>query len=119
MMNNEILKRLDFIEFRQQLLFDNDAFSRLLFEHEVTKEQLNSILDLFDSLRDQVDNGQKISSVSYETSIYRLVPHKEHNYHFAEDIAQTLHEAGRYEEVFEALYGHASKFQTYLQNRSR
>ncbi|MBT2637015.1 DUF1878 domain-containing protein [Bacillus sp. ISL-39] len=116
-MDQELLERLDFIEFRQQLLFDNDDFSRLLFEHEVTRQQYGRILDFFDNLREQLDNGEEISSVNYESTIYRIVIHREHNYHFAEDIAQTLHEAGRYEEVFEALYGHAPKFQTYLQKR--
>jgi len=114
-LNNEILERLDLIEFRQQLLFDNDPFSRLLFEHEVTREQYHNILSLFDSLRERLNNNERISSVNYESEIYRIVPHREYNYHFAEDVAKTLHEQGRYEEVFEALYGHVPKFQTYLQ----
>ena len=30
---NKIMERLDFIEFRQQLLFDNDDVSRSIFEY--------------------------------------------------------------------------------------
>lgn len=34
---NEILERLNNIEFRQELLFENDEVSRILFEHEITQ----------------------------------------------------------------------------------
>jgi len=33
------MERLDFIEFRQQLLFDNDDVSRSIFEYGLTREQ--------------------------------------------------------------------------------
>ena len=36
---NKIMERLDFIEFRQQLLFDNDDVSRSIFEYGLTREQ--------------------------------------------------------------------------------
>ncbi|MBT2606656.1 DUF1878 domain-containing protein [Bacillus sp. ISL-53] len=117
-MNPELLERLDFIEFRQQLLFDNDELSRLLFEHEVTREQYGNILNLFDSLREQADNNETLSSSGYESSIYRIVPQQDHNYHFAESVAQTLHTAGRYEEVFEGLYKDSPKFQSYFERHN-
>lgn len=116
-MKPELLERLDLIEFRQQLLFDNTSFSRLLFEMNVTREQHGQILDLFDSLRNKVDNAETISSVSYESNIYEIVPQCQRSYHFAESVAKTLHEEGRYEEVFEGLYGEVQKFQNYLNNR--
>lgn len=50
-MDKELLERLDFIEFRQELLFENTDWSRLLFESKVTKEQQDNIFDLFDALR--------------------------------------------------------------------
>jgi len=113
-MEQELLKRLDFIEFRQELLFEDTSLSRLLFECNVTREQYKEIMDLFDSLRAKVYNKEKISSASYESKIYEIVPQHAGDYHFAESIAQTLHENGRWEEVFEALYSHALKFQSYL-----
>lgn len=115
-MNPELEQRLDFIEFRQQLLFDNDDYSRLLFEFNVTREQRDAIYDLFDRIREQLDNGETVHHGGYEQSIYEIVPHHEHNYHFAESIAQTLHGQDRYTEAFEALYGHMPKFQQYLLN---
>ncbi|WP_252406915.1 DUF1878 domain-containing protein [Bacillus subtilis] len=116
-MNQELLDRLDLIEFRQELLFDDTSFSRLLFEMKVTRKQHRQILDLFDSLRDKVDNAERISSSAYESKIYEIVPQCQHSYHFAESVAQTLHEEGRWEEVFEGLYGDVQKFQHYLNNK--
>ena len=43
---NKIMERLDFIEFRQQLLFDNDDVSRSIFEYGLTREQYKKIMDL-------------------------------------------------------------------------
>ena len=40
---NKIMERLDFIEFRQQLLFDNDDVSRSIFEYGLTREQYKRI----------------------------------------------------------------------------
>ena len=114
MENHELLERLDLIEFKQQLLFDDTSFDRFLFETNVTREQYKNILDLFDSLIHSLDGGETLISASYEASIYEIVPQCERDYHFAEFIAQTLHENGRYEEVFVALYGKVQKFQSYL-----
>jgi len=111
---NELKEKLDLIEFRQELLFNNSSFDRLLFEHNVTRQQYRTIMDLMDELRAQVDNGEKINHGSYENRIYRIVPESDGNYHFAENIAQSLHEGDRWTEVFEGLYGDMPKFQSYM-----
>ena len=118
-MERELQERLDFIEFRQELLFSNDSFSRLLFEHEVTREQHRNLMDLFQSLRERIDNGEKVSGPHYESRISEVVPQHRHNYHLAESIAKTLHEAGRFQEVFESAYGNSPKFQNYLQEHNQ
>lgn len=110
-------ERLDFIEFRQQLLFDNDAVSRMLFEYNVTRQQYRAIMDVFDEYRNKIEAGEDVSHGIYEQQIYNVVPQHDMNYHFAEAIAQTFHEADRWTEVFEALYGDMAKFQGYLNNR--
>jgi len=112
-----IEERLDFIEFRQQLLFENNDVSRLLFEYNVTKQQYNAVMDIFDEYRNKIEAGESVSHGAYEQKIYEVVPQHNGNYHFAEFLAQTLHEDGRWTEVFEALYGDMPKFQSYLNNR--
>ena len=36
---DELDKRLDYIEFRQELLFENTDLTRLLFEYEIDRKQ--------------------------------------------------------------------------------
>ncbi|WP_253701316.1 DUF1878 domain-containing protein [Bacillus sp. FJAT-29814] len=110
-------ERLDFIEFRQQLLFDNDAVSRMLFEYNVTRQQYRAIIDIFNEYRNKIEVGEDVNHNLYEQRIYEVVPQHDGNYHFAEAVAQTFHEDDRWTEVFEALYGDMQKFQSYMQNR--
>lgn len=112
-------ERLDFLEFRQELLFDNTEFSRILFEKKVTREQLNAIRSVFQSYRDAIESGEEVASIAYEQRIYEVVPHCFGDYHFAEGLAQEYHRQGQWEEVFLALYGDETKFQGYLNNRVR
>lgn len=114
----EIREHLEFLEFRQQLHFENTEFSRFLFETKVTKEQLDRIFDLMDSLSKEIREEKLITHSAYEQQIYEIVPAKRGNYHFAESISQILHEARRWPEVFEHVYGSMEKFKSYL-NKER
>lgn len=105
-----IEERLDFIEFRQQLLFDNDDLSRLLFEYQITQSEYSAIMDLMDQLRSKLDKGEQIFSGSYEQQIYEIVPSANGDYHFCEFAAKAFYDDGRWEEVFPALYGHSPKY---------
>ena len=116
MNEHELEERLDFIEFRQELLFTNSPFDRLMFHYRVTRGQYKALIDLFVEYRGVVDNGGSLDSSRYETKIGEIIPHHKHDYHFAEDIAKTLHEERKFQEVFEELYGDSSKFQSYLES---
>lgn len=107
-------ERLDFLEYRQELLFENSHYSRLLFEHKVTREQNLAISDVFNEYQTKIDNGESVSSGVFEQRIYEAVPQHNGNYHFAEFLAQISHEEGRWTEVFETLYGDQMKFQGYM-----
>ena len=104
-------ERLDYIEFRQTLLFDNDDVSRLLFEYEITHNEYVAIMDLMDKYRTAIDNQQDISSARFETEMYNILS-KEHygDYHFCEYITRAFMKCGRWEEVFWALYGDNPKY---------
>ncbi|MCM3110669.1 DUF1878 domain-containing protein [Lederbergia lenta] len=118
MEEQELLDRLDFIEFRQRLLFENNSYARLLFDHEITREQSDRIYDLLDDFRNSIDNGEDVHHGSFEQRIYEIAPHTSGDYHFAESVAKINHERGSYEEVFEHLYGDAPKFQNYINNHN-
>ena len=102
--------RLDFIEFRQQLLFDNDEMSRLLFEYQITRNEYRKIMDLMESYRKRIANNEKVTSGEYERSIYKIVPSRDMDYHFCEFIAKTFFDEHRWEEVFPELYGDSPKY---------
>lgn len=112
-----IEERIDFLEFRQDLLFDGSDYSRLLFEYRVTRDQSNTIMDLMDEYREQIESGNSVHHGSFEQRIYEIVPQHSGNYHFVESIAQENHRRGSWEEVFETLYGGMPKFQHYLNNQ--
>ena len=106
----DIEERLNFIEFRQQLLFQNDALSRLLFEYKISEKQYNAIMDVMDLYSDLIVKGEPISNGSFENSIYEKIPEKQGNYHFCEYIAKAFYDEKRWPEVFTTLYGKLPKY---------
>ncbi len=106
----EIEKRIELMEFRQQLLFDNDEVSRLLFEYGITQDQYRKIMDLMDECRKQIDKGQEVSHTEFEDAIYKIVPNHASDYHMCEYLARAFMETGRWDEVFPALYGEMAKY---------
>ncbi len=110
----ELNERLDRIEWRQELLFNNCSIDRLLFQYDVTREQWEQISDLFEQLIQEVEKGNVISSYNYETKIHKIVPQHKYDYHFAEYIAQSLYEDDKYTEVFYELYKDSQKHQVHF-----
>ncbi|MDW0118732.1 DUF1878 domain-containing protein [Sporosarcina thermotolerans] len=107
-------ERLDFIEYRQQLLFENTPYSRLLFEYRITEEQHEAIMDIFDEYRTKIGAGENVHHGSFEQRIYDAVPQHDGNYHFVEALAQENHRRESWEEVFATLYGNMQKYQNYM-----
>lgn len=109
-MNNELMERLDFIEFRQELLFTNTGLDRSLFEYKITREQYREIMDVMDEYRAKIDNREDCSNGEFESKIYLIVPEHDGNYHMCEELAKGFMEDGRWEEVFITLYGDMPKY---------
>lgn len=103
-------ERLDYIEFRQRLLFDNDSVSRLLFEYELTHNEYTKIMDLMDEYRNKIENKESVYSGKFEKEIYQIVPSRNNDYHFCEYIAKAFMDNGRWEEVFPILYSDNPKY---------
>lgn len=110
MSDSEILERLDFIEFRQELLFENSDISRLLFELKVTRNQYKNIMDLMDSYRESISKGKKVNHNTFEQQMYEYLPLEQRDYHNCEMICLAFMEDGRWEEVFQTLYGSMPKY---------
>lgn len=69
---NKIMERLDFIEFRQQLLFDNDDVSRSIFEYGLTREQYKRIMDLMQDYRERIERGESVVMVGLNRQCTKL-----------------------------------------------
>ena len=104
-------ERLDFIEFRQQLLFTNSDLDRLIFEYEITQSEYRGIMDLMDQFRSDIEKGKSVSHGSFEDQMYVIVTTHYGDYHMCEYIARAFMDEGRWEEVFPALYGNMPKYQ--------
>lgn len=106
----DIIERLDLIEFRQELLFNNSDIDRSMFEYGITRMQYRAIMDIMDEYRDMIDKRQKCSHAEFERRIYAIVPSHDGDYHMCEELAKGFMEEGRWEEVFMTLYGNMQKY---------
>ena len=105
-----IEERLDFMEFRQELLFNDTEVDRMLFEYNINHEQYREIMNLMDEYRILLDHGEEVYHGAFESKIYNIVPHLDGDYHFCEYIARAFMNTDRWEEVFPALYGDMPKY---------
>lgn len=110
-MNVTIEEKLDFLDFRQDLIFYSNRFNRLMYETGVTRKQNGELLDLVEEYSNQIHNGEHVNKGSFEQRVYEIVPEKYGDYHFAEFIALDLWKDGRWEDVFESLYKDFPKYQ--------
>lgn len=107
----ELEERLEFIEFRMDMLRENTEFSKFIYDCEVTQKQLTLLYKIMDEYRSKVDNSEDISSSEYENEILQIVDNRKLDYHLCESFARLLWEEDRYAEVFPALYKDSMKFQ--------
>ncbi|MDD3212644.1 MAG: DUF1878 domain-containing protein [Eubacteriales bacterium] len=105
-----IEERLDFLEFRQDLLFEGKESDHFIYESNITRNQYKALMDLMDEYRDKIDRGEKVHHGTFEDKVYQLIPEKYGDYHFCEIFTQLLKEENRWEEVFQTLYGDMPKF---------
>lgn len=109
----KINERLDLIEFRQKLLFENTNTSRFLFETGITRKQYEDIMDVMDEYREKIEKKENVTRSAFEKRIYDVSGFVG-DYHFCEEIAKVLMEDGRWTEVFPALYGSLEKYKNYM-----
>lgn len=111
----QLEERLDFIEFRMDMLRENTEFSKFIYDCEITREQLKTLYDVMDEFRRKIDNSEEVNSAEYESEILKNVDKRKLDYHFCESFARLLWEDKRYEEVFPALYKDSMKFKHLFQ----
>ena len=115
--NNELMERLNLLEFKFEMLLDNSESSRYFIERGFTRKQYTAVMDLMDEIRQKIFNKEEVSSTEYEFEIRKINP--DCDYHDAEIIAKLFMEEGRWEEVFPALYGDSIKYRGYFERRKQ
>ena len=103
-------ERLENIEFRMDLLYENTPFSRYLYECKITRKQLDALYTIMGDIRQAIENGENVNSSKYEADVLSILNPLEFDYHFCELFAKFLWEEGRYDEVFPRLYGESLKY---------
>ncbi len=72
-------------------------------------------MDLMDKYRKAIDNFKEVYHSVFEDEMYNIVPEHSGNYHMCEYIVKAFMNAGRWEEVFPALYGDMLKYKNVIQ----
>lgn len=112
----DIIKRFDFIEFRQNLLFSNTGLDRLLFEYEITRKQYNSLKDLMNNYEVLISKNVEVNHKQFEQDIYDIVTQHSENTYFVESLVLEFYKQGIYKTVFTSLYARMDKFKSFLNN---
>ena len=105
-----IEERMDYLEFRMDLLRDGSELCKFIYDSRINREQLNGLYNIMDYCREKIGKNEEISSADYETKVLELVDNKSLDYHFCETFARLLWEEKRYEEDLPFLYKNSQKF---------
>lgn len=100
----ELKKRIELIEFKQKLLFNNSNSDRFIFESNINEKDYNSIMDLMDKYDRLIENGKSVAYYEFEQEIYDAIPSCKGDYHFCKGIARCFMEESRWPEVYNTLY---------------
>lgn len=115
----ELEERVTQLEFREELIVDNNNVSRILLEYNITRKQYIQIMDLMDDTRNSIETQKEVLSAEFEKKLINIFDGDKEvfdrspsiDYHFCEYIVKAFMEDGRWEEVFPALYGNLQKYQ--------
>ena len=108
MSSKKLEKRVEELEHKIEDLLrlvdmEKAPFSYLVLESNLTGNQVDGIYDLMDDFRNYIRAGHKIKHSDFEEELYKIVPSKQGDYHFAQDVVGSLNDEGRYTDVYEAL----------------
>lgn len=98
-------ERLDFLEFRQDLLFSGSDLSKVIYDFKFKRKQYEMILDLMDCYSISIRNKEKKTRRDFENDFYAIAPEYTGNSRICEDLVKAFNDSGRYTEVYYALYG--------------
>lgn len=101
-------KEIEKMKFRFELKQVDSNVNDVLYDYDIDREQYGKIMDLMDEYKKRINANKEVSHSAFENQIKNIVP--EYDHHFAELMAQAFMDDGRWEEVFQALYGNMMKY---------
>ena len=94
----DLFQKLDFIEFRQELLFRNTDLDRLIFENKFTRLQYEEIVQLMDMF----NNKEDITKDEFENTILTVL--RTDNKDLPMKIAYSFLKQNKYIKIISNLY---------------
>jgi hypothetical protein len=83
---------------------DKDPFVYLTLEMNLTRDQIMDIYALMDQTDKSLSSGNPMHHAEFERRVHQIVPQREGDYHFAENIVRTLNTKGfKYKAVYKHL----------------
>lgn len=79
---------------------DKKPFVYSALEHGLTSAQVKKIYDLMDRVRISIKKNKPMNRQDFEDEIYKIIPSRKGDYHFAEEIVSTLNEERRWQDVY-------------------
>lgn len=104
----ELEKRIAELEHQVEHLLrlsdlERAPFSYLVVETGITDAQENEIYNLMEDFSNYIKAGRKIPHHDFEQELYKIMPSKNGDYHFAETVVASLNDEDRFTDVYEAL----------------
>jgi len=105
----ELEKRVQHLEERVKMLveiadYEKHPFTYTALEYGLTESQINKIFALMDEVEDAIRSGKKpLNHSEFEDRVYEIVPSRQNDYHFAQDIVSSLNRTHQYQEVYQHM----------------
>ena len=113
-MDNTMEERLDFIEFRQELLCEDNPISRWAIKHKISREQYSQIKDLVAEYKAYIEDGQSVAHTVFESKVYKIIPKYKDNHSYVDEMWKAFYESNIEQDVFYELYGGLVQYNTYF-----
>ena len=79
-------------------------FTYLMLENGITKEQEGQIVGLMQEVREQIRKGEvPMHHATFEQKVYEIVPTRNGDYHFVENIVICLTDTGQFPKVYKYM----------------
>jgi hypothetical protein len=96
----DLFQKLDFIEFRQELLFRNTDLDRLIFENKFTRLEYEELLQLMDMFNKNMIGN--VNKDEFESTVLNVIQSR--NEDLPKMLAYEFYKQNKYINVFSNLY---------------